>query len=58
MLADGRRGTIVPFMQDATPLWGLGHYQNRPYRAAVIHPHLVCFASALLIHLSMMRRGA
>jgi hypothetical protein len=31
-------------------LLGLGHYQNRPYTAAVTHLHLVCFAYALLTH--------
>jgi DDE superfamily endonuclease len=58
ILAYERRWTIEPFVKDAKPLLGLGHYQNRPYRAAVIHLHLVCFASALLTHLRMMRHGA
>ena len=37
---------------------GLGHYQNRPDRAAVIHLHLVCFAYALLTHRRLERDGA
>jgi hypothetical protein len=45
-------------VKDAKQLLGLGHYQNRPYRAAVIPRHLVCFADALLTHLRMMRYGA
>jgi len=39
-------------------LLGLGQYKNRPYRAAVIHLPLVCFAYALLTHLRMTRHGA
>jgi hypothetical protein len=58
MLAYERRWTIEPCVKDAKQLLGLGHYQNRPYRAAVIHLHLVCFAYALLTHLRMMRYGA
>jgi hypothetical protein len=46
------------WLKDTKQLLGLGHYQNRPYRAAVIHLHLVCFAYALLTHLRMARLGA
>jgi len=53
-----RRWEIEPFFKDSQQLLGLGHYQNRPYRAAVIHRHLVCFAYALLTHLRMARLGA
>lgn len=58
ILAYERRWTIEQFVKDAKQLLGLGQYQNRPSRAAVIHLHLVCFAYALLTHLRMMRRGA
>ncbi len=50
--------TIEQFFKDTKQLLGLGHYQNRPYRAAVTHLHLVCFAYALLTHLRMRRNGA
>jgi SRSO17 transposase len=53
-----RRWEIEPFFKDSQPLLGRGHYQNRPYRAAVIHLPLVCFAYALLTHLRMARIGA
>jgi hypothetical protein len=53
-----RRGTIEPWVQDRKPLLGPGQYQNRPYRAAVTHLHLVCFAYALLTHLRIARPGA
>jgi hypothetical protein len=56
--AYGRRWEIAPWVQDTKQLLGLGHSQNRPYRAAVIHLHLVCFADALLTHLRMARIGA
>ena len=46
------------FFKDAKPLLGLGHDQNRSYRAAVTHLHLVCFAYALLTHLHLTRHGA
>jgi hypothetical protein len=39
-------------------LLGLGQYQNRSYRAAVIHLHLVCFTYALLTHRRIERTGA
>ena len=52
------RWTIEPWVKDVKQLWGLGHYQNRPDRAAVIHLHLVCFAYALLTHLRLERDGA
>lgn len=53
------RWWIEVFFKDAKQLLGLGQYQNRPYRAAVIHLHLVCFAYALLTHLRLeMARGA
>jgi hypothetical protein len=44
--------------KDRKQLLGLGQYQNRTYQAAVTHLHLVCFASALLTHLRIMRPGA
>ena len=53
-----RRWTIERFVKDAKQLLGLGQYQNRSYRAAVIHLHLVCFAYALLTHLRITRDGA
>ena len=53
-----RRWTIEPWVKDLKQLVGLGHYQNRPYRAAVTHLHLVCFAYALLTHLRIERTGA
>jgi hypothetical protein len=53
-----RRWTIEQFMKDVKQLLGLGQYQNRSYRAAVIHLHLVCFAYALLTHLCITRDGA
>jgi hypothetical protein len=53
-----RRWEIEQWLKDTKQLLGLGHYQNRPYRAAVIHLHLVCFAYALLTHLRMARIGA
>jgi SRSO17 transposase len=53
-----RRWEIEQFFKDSKQLLGLGHYQNRPYRAAVIHLHLVCFAYALLTHLRIARIGA
>lgn len=51
-------GTIEQWVKDVKQLLGLGQYQNRSYRAAVIHLHLVCFASALLTHLRIERTGA
>jgi hypothetical protein len=53
-----KRWAIAQFIKDAKQLLGLGHYQNRSARAAVIHRHLVCFASALLTHLRVTRHGA
>jgi SRSO17 transposase len=53
-----RRWTIEQWVKDLKQLLGLGHYQNRPYRAAVTHLHLVCFAYALLTHLRIERTGA
>jgi hypothetical protein len=53
-----KRWAIEQFWKDAKQLLGLGQYQNRPYRAAVTHLHLVCCASALLTHLRIMRDGA
>jgi hypothetical protein len=58
LLADERRWTIAPCVKDATQLWGLGQYQNRPDRAAVLHLPLVWFADALLTHLRLARPGA
>jgi hypothetical protein len=56
--ADEKRWAVEQFLTDAKQLLGLGHYQNRSSRAAVIHRHLVCFASALLTHLRVTRHGA
>ena len=53
-----KRWAVALFFKDSTQLRGLGHYQNRSYRAAVTHLHLVCFAYALLTHLRMTRHGA
>jgi SRSO17 transposase len=53
-----RRWTIAPWVKDLKQLLGLGHYQNRSYRAAVTHLHLVCFAYALLTPLRIERHGA
>jgi SRSO17 transposase len=53
-----RRWTIEQWVKDVKQLLGLGQYQNRSYRAAVIHLHLVCFAYALLTHLRIERDGA
>jgi hypothetical protein len=53
-----RRWTIEQWVKDVKQLLGLGQYQNRSYRAAVIHLHLVCFAYALLTHLRIQRTGA
>jgi hypothetical protein len=53
-----RRWEIAPFFKARKPWLELGHAQKRPARAAVIHRHLVCFASALLTHRRMARRGA
>ncbi|HSF29870.1 MAG TPA: hypothetical protein VLK82_05280 [Candidatus Tectomicrobia bacterium] len=52
------RWTIAQWVKDLKQLLGLGQYQNRPYRAAVTHLHLVCFAYALLPHLRLARSGA
>jgi hypothetical protein len=53
-----KRWAVEQFFKDGKQLLGLGHYQNRPYRAAVTHLHLVCFAYALLTHLRIERHGA
>jgi SRSO17 transposase len=53
-----KRWTIEQWLKDVKQLLGLGHYQNRSYRAAVTHLHLVCFAYALLTHLRIERNGA
>jgi Transposase DDE domain len=58
ILAYERRWTIEQYVKDAKQLLGLGQYQNRSYRGAVIHLHLVCFAYALLTHLRITRAGA
>lgn len=52
------RWSIEVFFKDAKQLLGLGQYQNRSYRAAVTHLHLVCFAYALLTHIAIDREGA
>lgn len=53
------RWFIEVFFKDCKQLLGLGQYQNRSYRAAVIHLHLVCFAYALLTHwrLTLSEKG-
>ena len=53
-----KRWAVEQFFKDSKQLLGLGQYQNRPYRAAVTHLHLVCFAYALLTHLRIERHGA
>jgi hypothetical protein len=53
-----KRWTIEQWLKDVKQLLGLGHYQNRPYWAAVTHLHLVCFAYALLTHRRIERHGA
>ena len=53
-----KRWTIEQWIKDTKQLLGLGQYQNRSYRAAVTHLHLVCFAYALLTHLRIERHGA
>jgi hypothetical protein len=55
---DERRWTIEPWVKDLKQLWGLGHSQHRPSRAAVTHLHLVCVASALLTHRRLALPGA
>jgi hypothetical protein len=52
------RWNIEVFFKDTKQLLGLGHYQNRPYTAAVTHLHLVCFAYALLTHSAIERACA
>jgi hypothetical protein len=56
--ADDRRWSIEQWIKDLKQLLGLGHYQNRPCRAAVTYLHLVCFAYALLTYLRIKRYGA
>jgi hypothetical protein len=56
--ADDQRWTIEPWVKDVQQLLGLGHDQNRPYRAAVTPRHWVCFAEALLTHRRLERDGA
>ena len=41
------------FFKESKQLLGLGQYQNRSLRAAVIHLHLVCFSYALLTHMQI-----
>jgi hypothetical protein len=53
-----KRWAVEQFIKDSKQPLGLGHYQNRPYGAAVTPQHLVCFASALLTHLRIERYGA
>ena len=52
---DAQRWTIEQWLKDLKPLLGLGPYQHRPSRAAVLHRQLVCLASALLTHLRLER---
>ncbi len=47
------RWNIEVFFKDAKQHLGLGRYQNRSYKAAVTHLHLVCFAYALLTHIAV-----
>lgn len=47
------RWQIEVFFKDSKQLLGLGRYQNRSYRAAVTHLHLVSFAYALLTHIAI-----
>jgi len=47
------RWHIEVFFKDTKQLLGLGQYQNRSYKAAVIHLHLVSFAYALLTHIAI-----
>ena len=51
--AYAQRWNIEVFFKDSKQLLGLGRYQNRSYRAAVNHLHLVCFAYALLTHIAI-----
>jgi hypothetical protein len=53
-----KRWTIEQWLKDMKQLLGLGHYQNRPYWAAVTHLPLVCCAYALLTPLRIERQGA
>jgi SRSO17 transposase len=48
-----KRWSIEVFFKDSKQFLGLGHYQNRPYRAVVTHLHLVSFAYALLTHIAI-----
>ena len=57
--AYANRPQVEQFFKDAKQLLGLGQYQNRSYKAAVTHLHLVLFAYALLTHLRLYKaRGA
>lgn len=49
---------IEQFFKDCKQLLGLGQHQNRDYRAAVVHLHLVCFSYALLTHLAISNSSA
>jgi hypothetical protein len=40
-------------VKDAKQMLGLSQHQNRPYRVAMNHLHLVCLAYALLTHLDI-----
>jgi len=51
------RWWIEQFFKDAKQRLGLGQYQNGSMRAAVNHTYLVCFAYALLTHLSLRAHG-
>lgn len=44
---------IEVFFKDAKQLLGLGHYQNRPYKAIVTHLYPVCFTYVLLIRIAI-----
>lgn len=51
------RWWIEQFFKDAKQHLGLGQYQNGSMRADVNHTYLVCFAYALLTHLSRKAHG-
>jgi len=51
--AYSQRWRIEVFFKDSKQLLGLGRYQNRSYKAAVNHLHLVSFAFALLTHIAI-----
>jgi hypothetical protein len=52
-----KRWAIEQGVKEVQQRLGLGHYQNRPYWAAVTHLPLVCCAEALLTHLRIQNAG-